>query len=163
MGSRLNLKLFIGGGMNAHIARICTSFIDVPGKIAVAIYFAGCSIRCPGCQNKVLWEAESGTVMSLDEVVVKIQEHALAQAIVFLGGEPTDQLDFLRALCARIVSDGKEIMLYTGREFEALPDDLIIYIDTIVCGPYRQELHVGGWPASKNQRVFKKEAGVWQC
>lgn len=163
MGSRLHIKSFIGGGMNAHIARICTSFIDVPGKTAIAIYFAGCSIRCSGCQNKELWNAENGTVMALDSVVLKIQEHPLAGAVVFLGGEPTDQLDFLSALCARIAPQNKELVLYTGREFEALPKDFIDYMDTIVCGPYRSDLHVGGWPASKNQRIFKKEIGVWKC
>ena len=149
--------------MHARIARICTSFIDVPGKIAIAIYFAGCSIRCPGCQNKALWDAQAGTLMSLESVVLKIQEHALADTIVFLGGEPTDQLDFLRALCVKITQYNKEIVLYTGREFEDLPADLTEHLSTIICGPYRSELHVGGWPASKNQRVFKKEVGVWQC
>lgn len=149
--------------MHARIARICTSFIDVPGKIAIAIYFAGCTIRCPGCQNKALWDAQAGTLMSLDAVLLKIQEHALADAVVFLGGEPTDQLDFLRALCVKITQYNKEIVLYTGREFEDLPTDLTEHLNTIICGPYRSELHVGGWPASKNQRIFKKEVGVWQC
>ncbi len=150
--------------MHARIARICTSFIDYPGKTAIAIYFAGCSIRCPECQNKELWDANNGTSMTSATVIEKIQNHPLAEAVVFLGGEPTDQIDFLAALCTQIAATcDKEIALYTGREFELLPQVLLEHLQLIVCGPYRQELHVNAWPASANQRVFKKEAGQWKC
>ena len=88
--------------MQGSIVRICTSFIDVPGKIAVAIYFAGCSIRCSGCQNKSLWEASSGTMMDVDDIVKSIAQNPLAEAAVFLGGEPTDQMDVLIAVCERV-------------------------------------------------------------
>jgi len=33
----------------------------------------------------------------------------------------------------------------------------------IICGPYKKEFHVGGWPASSNQRIFKKENEIWKC
>lgn len=145
--------------MVGSIARICTSFIDVPGSIAVAIYCAGCSIRCPGCQNKQLWDASSGTQMSLDTVYTSVIEHPLADALVFLGGEPTDQIEFVSSLCSKITN--KKKVLYTGREFETLPATLIDHLDMVVCGPYRQELHVNKWPASSNQRVFIKDNNSW--
>ncbi len=145
--------------MYASIARISTSFIDVPGSIAVAVYFAGCSIRCPDCQNKELWDRSRGTAMSLDTVLTHIKEHPLADTVVFLGGEPTDQLDFLSDLCANL-SDKKKA-LYTGREFEWLPKKLTDNIDLIVCGPFKQELYVNKWPASSNQRIFVKENESW--
>jgi anaerobic ribonucleoside-triphosphate reductase activating protein len=150
--------------MQGRIARICTSFIDYPGKIAIAIYFAGCSIRCPGCQNKELWKEQQGNLMTTYEIIQKIHAHPLATAVVFLGGEPTDQLDFLKDLCTQITATcDKDIALYTGREFEVLPQDLLQHLQVIVCGPYRSELHVNGWPASTNQRVFKREVGQWKC
>lgn len=150
--------------MHGRIARICTSFIDVPDKIAVAIYFAGCSLRCKGCQNSLLWDPQGGTLMHIDEVFKKVVDHPLAQAIVFLGGEPTDQLDFLIPLSQKIKkSSNRELALYTGREFEILPQDLIDCLNLIVCGPYRLDLQQRGWPASSNQRILKKEAGQWQC
>ena len=145
--------------MYGSIARITTSFIDVPGEIAVAIYFAGCSIRCPDCQNKYLWDRAQGTAMSVDTVVACIQEHPLAEAVVFLGGEPTDQIDFLHNICCTLGS--KKKVLYTGREFESLPSMLTDQLDMIVCGPYKQELHVNKWPASSNQLVLLKDQGSW--
>ena len=145
--------------MYGSIARIATSFIDVPGSIAVAIYFAGCSVRCPGCQNKHLWDRAQGVAMSIDTVVACIEEHPLAQAVVFLGGEPTDQLDFLQSICSTV--ECKKKVLYTGREFEWLPAQLTDQLDMIVCGPYKQELHVNKWPASSNQRVLLKDQGSW--
>jgi anaerobic ribonucleoside-triphosphate reductase activating protein len=144
----------------AYIARICTSFIDVPDKVAVAVYFAGCSIRCKGCQNAILWEKSSGTLTSIELVLNKIQDNQLADSIVFLGGEPTDQIEFLIELCKN-VSLFKT--LYTGREFENLPEDLTKTLDMIVCGPYRQDLQCQGFPASSNQRIFKKENESWIC
>jgi anaerobic ribonucleoside-triphosphate reductase activating protein len=148
--------------MDGRVKRICTSFIDVPNRIAVAIYFAGCSIRCKGCQNPDLWDPLSGELMSDDSVMEKVQKHPLAEYVVFLGGEPTDQMEFLQHLCNRIKqSVGVPIALYTGREFEVLPQALLNNIDLIVCGPYRIDLHVGGWPASSNQRILKKEEGQW--
>lgn len=145
--------------MYGSIARITTSFIDVPGSIAVAVYFAGCSIRCPDCQNKHLWDRANGTAMSIDTVVACIQEHPLAEAVVFLGGEPTDQIDFLSSVCSAVES--KKKVLYTGREFEWLSSSLTDQLDMIVCGPFRQELYVNKWPASSNQRVLLKDQGTW--
>lgn len=150
--------------MQGSIVRICTSFIDVPGKTAVAVYFAGCSIRCSGCQNKLLWERSSGQLMAVDAIADKVIHHPLAEAVVFLGGEPTDQLDVLIAVCEKITQEGsKELVLYTGREFEVLPEALVNMLNMVICGPFRSELLGDGWPASSNQRVFIKKEGSWQC
>jgi len=145
--------------MYAQIARICTSFIDVPDKISIAIYFSGCSLRCKDCQNQELWDKSSGEKKFLSEILQKIDDHPLAQAVVFLGGEPTDQTPFLEELCQKIKN--KEKVLYTGREFEVLSKNLLENLDMIICGPYKSELHVGGWPASSNQRVFTKKGTKW--
>lgn len=147
--------------MNGYIARIFTSCIDVPDEISTAIYFSGCSIRCEGCHNKEYWDKKNGTLMSDDQVMEKIQ-NPLTTYVAFLGGEPTDQLPFLLHLCARIKKEtDKQIALYTGREFEVLPQNLLAYPSLIVCGPYRQDLHLNDWPASSNQRVFKKKGHKW--
>ena len=149
--------------MKGRIARIFTSFIDVPDKVATAVYFAGCSLRCKGCQNKELWDPKSGTLMSDKEILEKV-DNDLTDCVVFLGGEPTDQLDFLLHLCKHIKKRIKKpIMMYTGREFEDLPQELHDTMDMIVCGPFREDLlKKDAWPASSNQRVFKKEGQIWK-
>lgn len=146
--------------MNSRIARMCTSFIDVPDKIAVSIYFSGCSLHCKDCQNQELWDPDSGEERDLASVLEEIEKHPLADAVVFLGGEPTDQVEFLQELCKNITT--KEKVLYTGREFEVLPQKLLQNLDMIICGPYRSDLHVGGWPASSNQRIFIKKGAEWK-
>jgi len=145
--------------MQGYIKKMCTSFIDVPNKISIAIYFSGCSIRCKGCQNKELWDMKSGKLIKTEKIISRIENHPLAEYAVFLGGEPTDQIDFLIDICKNIKE--KKIALYSGREFENLPNNLLKYLNLIVCGPYRQELHVDNWPASTNQRVFRKENKIW--
>jgi len=150
--------------MQGYVARIFTSFADVPDAIAIAVYFSGCSIRCKGCHNKQLWERESGTKMMVDDVVKKIQENTLAEWAAFLGGEPTDQLEFLECICKQVKEKTKKsIALYTGREFEVLSSTLLNHVSLVVCGPYREELRVDGWPASANQRVFIKKDELWKC
>jgi anaerobic ribonucleoside-triphosphate reductase activating protein len=145
--------------MHAYVARICTSFIDVPDKIAVAIYFSGCTLRCKDCQNQELWDKKSGTKRTIDYVLNKIDNHTISDSVVFLGGEPTDQVKFLQELCSKITK--KQKVLYTGREFEDLPTTLTNHLDMVICGPYRADLHVGGWPASSNQRILIKKDKRW--
>lgn len=146
--------------MKGRIARIFTSFIDVPGKIAIAIVFSGCSIGCKGCHNKELWDPKSGKLTSVDFIVSEIKRHTISDYVVFWGGEPTEQMEFLIAICQEI--HDKKQALYTGREFEVLPQKLLQHLDLIICGPYRQDLHVeGGWPASTNQRILRKENEKW--
>ena len=148
--------------MQAKIAKVCTSFIDVPDKIAVAVYFAGCSIRCKGCQNKVLWDRDVGKDVSLVNLLEEVEKNPLAEYVVFLGGEPTDQIGFLIEFCKSVKVLKKA--LYTGREFESLLSSLTSELDFIVCGPFREECFVEGrFPASTNQRVFRKENGLWSC
>ena len=147
--------------MNGYIARIFTSSIDVPDELATSVYFSGCSIRCPDCHNKEYWDKKNGILMSDNQIMEKI-DNPLTSYVAFLGGEPTDQIKFLLHLCQRVQKEtDKKIALYTGREFEVLPEKLLAFPSLIVCGPYRKNLHQEGWPASSNQRVFKKKGQSW--
>jgi organic radical activating enzyme len=97
--------------------------------------------------------------MSSETVAKHIQEHPLAEAVVFLGGEPTDQIEFLHTICC--MTKNKKRVLYTGREFELLPSYITDELEMIICGPYKKEFHVNSWPASSNQRVLIKDKGLW--
>lgn len=150
--------------MYGYIVSTVTSFIDVPGKISMSIFFSGCSIRCKDCHNKKLWNINSGQITSSDEIIEKIKLNPLVDYVAFMGGEPTDQMEFLIHLCSRIKNElNLPIAVYTGREFEFLPKGLTNLTDLIICGPYKKEFHVGGWPASSNQRIFTKKGEQWNC
>ncbi len=150
--------------MHGYVVSTVTSFIDVPGKISFSIFFSGCSIRCRDCHNKKLWNLDSGKLTSADSLIEKIKLNTLIDYVAFMGGEPTDQMEFLIHICKRIKDEIKlPIALYTGREFEVLPKQLTDLIDLIICGPYKKEMHVGGWPASSNQRIFTKRGEQWNC
>jgi pyruvate formate lyase activating enzyme len=78
-----------------------TTLVDYPGRVAAALFFPGCNLRCPWCQNRELVLA--GQAGSLENAVSRVQglvslEDALAHirkrlsvlgGVVISGGEPT--------------------------------------------------------------------------
>ena len=113
------------------------SYTDGPGGPRVVVWFQGCSIRCPGCQNPNLWDADhEGTRSQV------IQAEALAETLVnsglpitISGGEPFDQLAGLAALVVAIRKrdEDRHIIIYTGRTLDAIMaeyDELYRVADT---------------------------------
>jgi pyruvate formate lyase activating enzyme len=82
-----------------------TSLIDYPGKIASALFFAGCNLRCPWCHNRDLvlpdtrgsatratlpQDADQEARVSLDTSLSHIEKRrAVLGGVVLSGGEPT--------------------------------------------------------------------------
>lgn len=68
-----------------------TSLIDYPDKLAAVIFFTGCNLRCPWCQNSQLAlnrGFEEGELMELDEVMAFLDKRkAVLSAVVLSGGE----------------------------------------------------------------------------
>jgi anaerobic ribonucleoside-triphosphate reductase activating protein len=144
------------------------SYVDGPGKRAV-LHLQGCSIRCPGCQNKHLWPSGEGCGQLASP-------EALAQALIEIGlpititgGEPFDQAGELKKLlmAIRLLAPDRHIIVYTGYTFmdllgrgcadtvRALAD-----IDILVDGPYVRELDAPDmqYRGSQNQRVLDLRA-----
>lgn len=149
--------------MEAYIGGIEFGFgRDTNNKnISVNIYFAGCSKepKCPGCHNPHLWIKENGTPMTLTYLKEYIEvQSTLAQALVFLGGEPLDQE--LAVLELAVVADvcGMNTYLYTGKEIDEVSEIIKDTIDVIISGPYLREQAnpIGIWPPSKNQVITRK-------
>jgi len=66
------------------------STLDWGGKAAVTLFFRGCSLRCPYCQNHPYLE-ESETI-ELDFVKEQMKNSSLfVSSVVFSGGEPLMQ------------------------------------------------------------------------
>lgn len=131
------------------------STIDSDG-VAFAIFFQGCSIRCPGCHNPELQDFHGGEYFTVDELLAKIEKHRdWYGSVVFLGGEPLDQpIMGLAALMNKIKELGLERWLYTGYPADRIPSSVKELCSVIVAGAYREDLKTGGFPASSNQVVI---------
>jgi hypothetical protein len=94
----------------ANIRSIQTTFDELP-VISKTIFFTGCSIRCPDCQNAALWRPVPDDYMPYDDIL-SATKSALTKWVVLLGGEPTDQLD----TCLAIMRDlpDMKFAMYTG-------------------------------------------------
>lgn len=79
------------------------------GTASVFIRLSGCNLRCPFCDTR----HESGTMMSLPEIVEHVMRHGSAPLIVLTGGEPSLWIDdeFVAGLKAMT---GKRIAIETN-------------------------------------------------
>lgn len=141
--------------------------VNTPGTDtpAFTIWFSGCSMHCKGCYNEILWDPKHGESYDKKTVLFDICYECDKQnvhTVVFLGGEPMEQTySDLKFLAYKLHGYGYKIWLYTGWEFEQVPDDFKKYLDTIKCGKYDETLLTGKFPASSNQRIFRQTNGVW--
>lgn len=150
--------------MNGYIARIVTSFIEIPGTICSSIYFSGCTFNCPGCQNPELQNMTNGVLTPVHKVLQVIGENKLAKWVCFLGGEPFNQPEFLFNICQNI---NKPIGLYTGNDFETLQKQYKKIIDLpnikfLKTGRFMIDLMNDiEFPITSNQQVYLKKEGCW--
>lgn len=142
--------------------------VNTPGddKPCFTVWFSGCSMGCSGCHNPLLLNRDNGTPYEVNTVLYTICHECEKQditTVVLLGGEPMEQnFDDITMLASKLKSYGYNVWLYTGWEFEDIPDELKHHLYTIKCGKYDEKLHVDGFPASSNQRILRKSTnGEW--
>lgn len=140
-------------------------------KRALEIYIAGCKApHCKGCFNPETWDFNQGIVWhkKIHDICEKIIQfgHFIDKIMIF-GGEPLDSdhkelYNFLRVL--REVFDG-ELWLFTRYEMNEVPNQIILLLDYIKCGPYQEDQQTdlnnqfGFQLATANQNIFKIEKG----
>ena len=131
------------------------STIDSEG-VGFAIFFQGCSIRCPNCHNPELQEFDGGTIIQVSDILAKIKANVdWYDSVILLGGEPLDQgILPLCLLMQEVRKMGLEVWLYTGYEEHQIPSLVKSRCDVIVAGAYREDLKTGGFPASSNQKFI---------
>lgn len=125
--------------MNVYINSIkfIRSLVDGPG-VRTVVFFQGCNLRCKGCQNPSTWEMKKGTKMTTEELAVILKQEAVNKKVTFSGGEPLLQIDALLDVIKKL--QGFDIAVYTGHEFEEVPQELLENINYIKTGPYREDL-----------------------
>jgi pyruvate formate lyase activating enzyme len=72
---------------------------DYPGKLAAVVFCQGCAWRCGYCHNPELQDARASAVIAWPEVLAFLERRrGLLDAVVFSGGEPTQQRGLAQAM-----------------------------------------------------------------
>jgi len=149
------------------------SFNDHPfRKPSLVIFFCGCVHGCRGCHSKVLWDPDSEFCEKVQVKDLKgkvLKQYAKAEgavkSLVLLGGDPVEYYPLIAEFLEELKEEVKdlEVVLFTGYSFEEVPERLLSVVDVVVDGRYEEDLKTEGFPASLNQRVWKKEKeGIWK-
>ncbi|HEY0137532.1 MAG TPA: 4Fe-4S single cluster domain-containing protein, partial [Nannocystis sp.] len=133
-----------------------------------ALWVQGCSLACPGCCNPELFLKDGGTQRSIAALVDELRKHREQHAIeglTVLGGEPSEQLPSVTALCREARRLGLGVIVFTGRteaELAALPGGpaLLATVDTLVDGRFdatcREPADGRRFIGSSNQRLVHR-------
>ncbi len=74
--------------------------VDGPG-IRYVVFFQGCPMRCLYCHNPDTWQMNTGTIMTVEEILTDYEKYRpflKGGGLTVTGGEPLMQIDFLLAL-----------------------------------------------------------------
>ena len=128
-------------------------FAEIPGEISLAVAITGCTIRCPGCHSRELWE-DKGKELTVGELGRLLNKHKGISCVCLFGGE--HDIDTLTNLFMYAFHRVKTAW-YCG--LDMIPKDkkgIIQYLDYLKLGHYNQEL--GGLDSpTTNQHFYKIE------
>ena len=156
-----------------RIDRIVTeSRVDGPGLRNV-VFFQGCPIGCAFCQNKRIWPAEGGTLVSAQKLARTLSQNG-QNKVTISGGEPFAQPQALAELVHALEFYGvTDIIVYTGFTWELLMDPLVNpnfgymrsildYVSIVVDGPFIKALDDKfiNYRGSRNQRPIDVNASL---
>ena len=151
-------------------ADITTCDIANGEGIGVVLWCQGCSLNCPGCQNKCTHAAAEGKEFTLREQDLILEELSRKQIsrLTLSGGHPLEpyNIDACSALCKLVKSKlpHTKIWCYTGWLWEDVKDLPLIkfYVDVLVDGPYVENLRdiTLPWRGSSNQRIIDVKASL---
>ncbi|GMO46350.1 MAG: anaerobic ribonucleoside-triphosphate reductase activating protein [Termitinemataceae bacterium] len=102
-----------------------TSLVDYPQKVAAAIFFPMCNLRCPWCQNgSLITNKNDDELITLEEALALIQKRQnVLGAVTLTGGEPT-----LYPMLANLIEHIKAFSLTTtGGKHQS---KLLVKLDT---------------------------------
>lgn len=117
------------------------SILDGSG-IRTVIWFQGCLHNCEGCQNPETHDMNSGMVVDIDDIKMKLKNLKYQSGITLSGGDPFFQPEAALEIAKFAKSIGLNVWAYTGFTFEALFNgdkkrrDLLEYVDVLVDGKF---------------------------
>ena len=138
---------------------------DGPGVRSV-LFLQGCEKHCPGCHNPDLQEHGKGITVSVDEVAAFVLERCRNRKLTISGGEPLEQLEALLELSRKLKAVGFHICVYTGRNWEKIPESLLDLVDIMKVGGFLETRKNPAlrYVGSSNQRMLEKDHnGAWKA
>lgn len=135
------------------------SFSSNPDGISGDLLFKGCKRHCKGCHNLELQEFAPPDT-SVNDIIRAIKANDI-HILTLMGGEPLDQdIKALRYLICSVKDEvkGLKVSLYTGNEFEEIPEEILELVDYVKTGRYDEDNLSNGdyFLASYNQRFYKR-------
>ena len=136
--------------------------------VCVSFWTQGCPHKCPGCHNPETWDYDKGMEVPIDikeQIIKAISANGIKRNFSVLGGEPLCEENLLLAkqilLEVKLAYPHIKTFLWTGYTLEKLSQEqkeVLKYVDTLIDGPYCQELRdvTLKLKGSSNQRVLKK-------
>lgn len=146
--------------------------------LRVVLWVSGCDHGCPGCQNPLTWDINSGLLFD-EEAKLELFDilgRDYISGITFSGGDPLhpSNIEAVTGLAreAKERFPKKTIWLYTGEVWENIcHEEVMKFVDVLVDGPFIEDLKDVKllWKGSSNQRVidvqasFKEKQVVLHC
>ncbi|MET0066867.1 MAG: anaerobic ribonucleoside-triphosphate reductase activating protein [Candidatus Thiodiazotropha sp.] len=105
--------------------------LDYPERLAAVVFCQGCPLRCRYCHNPELLPRNADPGIPWDEVLAFLDSRRdLLDAVVFSGGEPTQQLALPGAI-AEVRALGYEIGLHTSGVYPRRLEKLLPLLDWV--------------------------------
>ncbi len=109
--------------------------VDGPG-IRTVIFFQGCNLRCKYCHNPDTWVLNSGTEMTVEEIIKKVLRFKVyykdGGGVTISGGDPLLQWQFLIALLKELKENGIHTCLDTSGNGVGHYEKILEYVDLIL-------------------------------
>jgi anaerobic ribonucleoside-triphosphate reductase activating protein len=126
-----------------------------------AVWVQGCAIRCLGCCNPHMFDAEGGEAVEPEDLLARLDEvRGRVEGVTLLGGEPFEQAAALVPFVRGARERGLSVVAFSGHLIEALRRDrppgareLLDGVDLLVDGPFvaSQPESRRRWAGSDNQ------------
>lgn len=156
--------------MDLRIAGITNdSIVDGPG-IRLVTFAQGCLHACEGCHNPESWPLDGGRLITVEQVIQKMDQNPLLDGITLSGGEPFEQAAAMAAISRAAHARKLHVITYTGYLWEELfhPNapapwqELLQATDVLVDGRFilQQRSLDLVFRGSKNQRVLDVAASM---
>ena len=137
--------------------------------LGVVLWCQGCSLNCPGCQNKCTHAVAEGKEFTKkeEELILAEFRKPYITRLTLSGGHPLEpyNIDACLDLCKRLKTELPDIKIwcYTGWLWEDVKDlEIMNYVDVLVDGPYVESMRdiSLAWRGSANQMVIDVRASI---